>query len=394
LGTDGLEYTTASEEAATSARPLDPAPELGKLLSGALERLAAETGARTATAWVPATEAAVRVAGFGELPNAPSESALEAVFASSGAIDLGNRALAPSLREYALDNGLTAAAPIAATEPIAAIFLGPAPGESAGSVRPRTLTALSHFVKRLQAPAETANTISRLAGAQNELFRLTRLATIGDLLAEAVHEIRNPLVSVKAFLQLLPDNLDDRDFTENFRENVINEVRRMERLLNSILQQARPKPSEQEQQKAAIGPVLQSVGRLFEKRAQQKQLRLVVDIRADLPPAAIGEDPLRQIVLNLILNALEATPQGGCVTLSASLNSDTLSITVDDEGPGISADERGRLFEPFFSTRDERPVGLGLTVCRSLVEGVEGTIHVEDAPNRAGTRFCVRLPIA
>ena len=226
------------------------------------------------------------------------------------------------------------------------------------------------------------------------MMRLTRLAAMGDLLAEAVHEIRNPLVSVKTFLQLLPDNLEDRDFTENFRQSTLEEVRRMERLLDSILQQARPEPPQGEKHEAEIGGVVESVGRLLEKRAQEKHLRLVVDIGADLPNAAIDEDPLRQIILNLMLNALEATPERGRVALTASRAPDALVLTVDDEGPGVPEADRSQLFEPFFSTHSKRPVGLGLTVCRRLVDAATGTIHVEDAPGGAGARFCVRLPIA
>ncbi|MEE2674695.1 MAG: ATP-binding protein [Myxococcota bacterium] len=229
---------------------------------------------------------------------------------------------------------------------------------------------------------------------EDEMLRLTRLATLGDLLSEAVHEIRNPLVSVKTFLQLLPENLDDRDFTENFRRSTLEEVRRMERLLDSILQQARPAPAQGEKHEAEIGGVVESVGRLLEKRAQEKHLRLVVDIGADLPNAAIGEDPLRQVILNLMLNALEATPERGRVALGASRVSNGLALTIDDEGPGVPEAERSRLFEPFFSTRSERPVGLGLTVCRRLIAAANGTIHVEDAPAGPGARFVVRLPIA
>ena len=241
---------------------------------------------------------------------------------------------------------------------------------------------------------EPASAAARLDRVEHEMLRLARLATMGDLLAEAVHEIRNPLVSVKTFLQLLPDNLDDRDFTENFRRSTLEEVRRIERLLDSILQQARPTPAQDEKHQAEIGGVVESVGRLLEKRAQEKHLRLVVDVGADLPNAAIDEDPLRQIILNLMLNALEATPERGRVALSVSRDSDSLVLTVDDEGPGVPEAERSQLFEPFFSTRSERPVGLGLTVCRRLIDAAAGTIHVEDVPGETGARFRVRLPIA
>ena len=172
------------------------------------------------------------------------------------------------------------------------------------------------------------------------------------------------------------------------------QFRRMERLLDSILQQARPKPPGEEDNEAAVGAVIESVGRLLEKRAQEKRLRLVVDVGADLPKAAIGEDPLRQIVLNLLLNAFEATPENGRVALTARLDSEALVLAVDDEGPGVPEAEKARLFDPFFSTRGKRPVGLGLTVCRRLVDAASGTICVENTPGGAGARFCVRLPIA
>ena len=231
------------DERERARQAIDPAPELGELLSGALKRLATETGATAAAAWSPAGPECVWVAGFGEAaPATPSRAALDAILNRNGATDLGANGLDPELQEYGSKSGFTACVPLVTSEPIAVIFLGPAVGERLGRVSPRTLTALDHFAERLREPATTAATIARLARMESEILRISRLATIGDLLAEAVHEIRNPLVSVKTFLQLLPDSLDDRDFTENFRGNVIDEVRRMERLLDSLMDQARSKP--------------------------------------------------------------------------------------------------------------------------------------------------------
>ena len=120
----------------------------------------------------------------------------------------------------------------------------------------------------------------------------------------------------------------------------------------------------------------------------------MVDVGADLPPAAIDEDALRQIVLNLALNAFEATPEAGRVrlTVERANGQPSIVLTVDDEGPGIPEPERERLFEPFFSSRAGRPGGLGLTVCRRLVDAAGGSIHVESAPHGGGARFRVRLP--
>lgn len=395
----GETFETAAERAdgGPSAQdpPLAPTPGLPELLVGSLRRLLGETGASAAAAWAPGPSEPVLVASLGSAsPERPSASALDAVFARSGATDLRDSGCDLELGEFAAKAGFAAAAPLASAEPIAAIFLGPAPDERVGPVRPRNLAALDRLVARLREPATTATTLAHLSDAEHELLRLTRLASMGDLLTEAVHEIRNPLVSVKTFLQLLPDNLDDRDFTENFRGAVIDEVRRMERLLDSILQQARPSPEAAQTNEATIGGVLESVGRLLEKRAQEKRLRLVVDVGADLPKAAIDEDPLRQIVLNLTLNAFAATPERGRVALTAGMDSGALVLTVDDEGPGVPQAERARLFDPFFSTRGDRPGGLGLTVCRRLVDAAGGTILVEDAPGSAGARFRVRLPVA
>ena len=116
-----------------------------------------------------------------------------------------------------------------------------------------------------------------------------------------------------------------------------------------------------------------------------------IDVGADLPDVAIDEDPLRQIVLNLALNALEATPEGGKVRLAAvyadaaddARAPDAVEFIVDDEGPGVREEDRARLFDPFFSTRSERPVGLGLTVCSRLARESTFTSPLRSSAARA-----------
>lgn len=388
--------TTAATRAPGRAEAPAVVPALEELFGAALTRLVEETDAETAVAWLwPGGGAPTRIThGGGSDPgDPPGDDALEALFAHGSAMDLREPDVAAPLAEFGRKFGFEAAAPLAGETRLGAIFLQ-------APVRPRALAALGQVAARLQGPAATAITIARLAHADEELTRVTRLANLGDLLAETVHEIRNPLVSVKTFLQLLPENLDDPDFHTNFRAQVVDEVRRMERLLEAVLLQARPEtPTTSDAPRTSIGSVLESVGRLLEKRAQEQRLRLIVDVGADLPPAAIDEDPLRQVILNLALNAFEATREGGCVRLTIcraiSHEGAWLQLTVDDEGPGVPEDERERLFEPFFSTRVDRPVGLGLTVCRRIVDRANGSIQVEATPGEApGARFCVRLPAA
>jgi signal transduction histidine kinase len=391
-------------------------PELEALFESALAKLVQETGAAASTAWLLVRGRPTRIA-HGDAPeDPPSAAALRALSDHGEPVDLREPTVPTALADYGRKCGFEAAAPLMTPvsdlpmevrdprkggtksggksrngtsdsgEALGAIFLR-------SPVRPRTLAILGQLVERLATPAATAITIARLGRVEDELARMTRLATLGDLLAETVHEIRNPLVSVKTFLQLLPENLDDPDFHTNFRGQVVDEVRRMERLLDGVLEQARPGGSAEDgPSDACVGTVLQSISRLLEKRAQEKQLRLVVDVGADLPRASIEEDPLRQVVLNLTLNAFEASPEGGCVRLTARERKGRLALTIDDEGPGVPENERSRLFEPFFSTRAERPVGLGLAVCRRLVSGAGGEISVQAAPGEAGgARFQVLL---
>ncbi len=404
-----ITLAAVATEASTATGPeRDRLPlELRDLFSGALQRLVDSTEACAAAAWgLDADGEAFEAGAVGDRPAGPPDAAtMQALFRLRGATDLTEPELDPKLAALVHDRGFGAAAPLATLDsageparPLAVLVLGFARTASGGSqelARPRTLASLDRVVERLRAPATTAAAVSRLTRLDAELLRVTRLASVGDLLAEVVHEVRNPLVSVKTFLQLLPDNLEDPDFLTNFRGVVLEEVRRMERLLDAVLQQAGPAPEPGDVSHTALGPVIESVGRLLEKRGQQKELTLTIDVGADLPDAAIAEDPLRQIVLNLALNAIEATTPRSRVRLSGvkTVRGDAAAVDflVDDEGPGVPDELRARLFDPFFSTRSERPGGLGLAVCARLAREVGGSIQVESSP-QGGARFRVCLP--
>lgn len=391
--------------------------DLGDLLSGAAQRAAEATGATSAVAWALDTNGVgFAAARFGVVDDTvPEAETLAELFALTGATDLRAAGVQPSLFALSHARELRAAVPISrnvqaaplsapaeesgstsadeAPQPAAVLLLGFPPSEA---VRPRSLAILDRIARRLQTSVTTALAVARLTKLDAEVLRMTHLATLGDLLAEVVHEVRNPLVSVKTFLQMLPGHLDDPDFHTNFRTVVLDETRRMERLLDTLLHHARPDPRAVSTRDAALGTTIESVGRLLEKRALAKDLTLVIDVAADLPEAAIAEDALRQIILNLALNAFEATPEQGTVRLTAEHGTEAqpgVALIVDDQGAGIAEEERALLFDPFFSTRPDRPVGLGLTVTAQLAREAGGAIHVESAPG-GGARFRVWLPTA
>ena len=210
------------------------------LLAQALEGLARETRCERAAAWArDRSGEVVALAAFGE-PPAPAEPEFARLAGLAGAADLGAPGAGERLAGFACSAGLSAAAPIAAGgETFALLLLGGA-GDPPGRVRPRTLAALGAAAGRLAAPLASAASAERLARLDAEVRRLDRLAALGELVAEIVHEIRNPLVSVKTFLQLLPERAGEPEFQGRFREVAADELRRIERLLDLVLAHAQP----------------------------------------------------------------------------------------------------------------------------------------------------------
>jgi signal transduction histidine kinase len=172
----------------------------------------------------------------------------------------------------------------------------------------------------------------------------------------------------------------------------IEELRRIERLLEAVSQQARPPSAPSADAIGEIEPAVRSVAQLATLRAVVRRVRVEVDVAGSLAPARIAGDALRQILLNLALNAIEATPEGGGVRISALERGDAIEIALEDEGPGVPEALRARVFEPFFSTKAQ-PGGLGLAITRRLVEDAGGTIEVESR-TPTGSRFRVTLPAA
>jgi signal transduction histidine kinase len=307
--------------------------------------------------------------------------------------DLGAGELQSTLERVISEFGFSAAAPIAAGagEAPAVLLLG-GPKDPAGRVRPQTLGALANAARRLELPLAASASFARLRRLDADIRELDRRAALGQLLAEVVHEIRNPLVSVKTFLQLLPDRAEDPEFRTKFASVVEDELRRVERLLDAALVQARPTAATTAAAGVVVAPILESVALLVSHRATERQVRLEVDAAARLPGVTLSEDALRQVILNLSLNAIDATEAGGLVRLRAQRAHEGVEIVVEDQGRGIPEALRDRVFEPFFSTKSDRPGGLGLAISRRIVEQAGGRIAISDRAG-GGSAFRLRLPI-
>ena len=377
------------------------------LLSKAVDEIARRSDAERACAWLAVAEGGfVRVAAFGRSAEPPPDDlepgAFEALRRLERATDLGDAAGAPTAGRISDASGLTAAVALGRKgdgefEPALAVLALGGPGDALGSVRPRTLALLQEIAQQLDGPLSTLAAIGQIRELGHEIRWLDRQAALGEMLGEIVHEIRNPLVSVKTFLDLLPSRMDDSEFLNDFRHVVLGEVVRLERLLDSVLRHAQPERLGDDENRADVGTAMETLISLLTYRAGENQIRLTCQTEPEASPVRLTPDALQQVLLNLTLNALSATPAMGEVRVRAYepavAQGHWVDFTVEDSGPGIPVDARGQIFEAFATSRNQRPGGLGLAITKQLVEEAGGRIDVGEAPE-GGARFVVRLPAA
>lgn len=383
-----------TRDARTASAPdVVDANDLQSILAGAVQRLARQTAAARVAAWSLREHQPFVAAATMARPRTPTAAEFEALAALPRTTRLDGTNAPDTLRGIAKRHGFVAAAPVGMTEgtPAGAVLLlgEPAPGDP----RPRLLAQLSSVARAIAPRVASAIATARLEQLDTQVRHLDRLASLGDLVAEIVHEVRNPLVSLKTFLHLLPERIDEVEFRTRFFDLVNGELRRIERLLDVVLSHARPRVAAAEKGETDAGAVIESVTRLVAHRALERGV--VVETAPEDEPSRVqlGEDALRQVLLNLVLNAIDATPANGHVRLSTRPSNGGIEIRVDDEGPGLPAAIRKRIFEPFFSTKGERPGGLGLAISRRIVEEAGGSI-VPEAREGGGTSFRVVLPNA
>ncbi len=235
---------------------------------------------------------------------------------------------------------------------------------------------------------ENASLSRQLRRSEVVLERANRLSSLGMLAAGIAHEIRNPLVAVKTFLDLLPQRLEDHEFLTHFRDLSLGELRRVTDLIADLLALGKSKTAER--RAVEVGPTLEPVVRLMESTARKRQIEVVASFDAGVPAVWADPDQLKQITVNLLLNAIETSAPGGHVRLEVHHASPgSVVLEVHDDGPGIPADQLENIFHPFFTTK-ETGTGLGLALVHQMVVEHGGEITVESEVGR-GSTFRVAL---
>ncbi|HMG06444.1 MAG TPA: ATP-binding protein, partial [Chthoniobacterales bacterium] len=247
--------------------------------------------------------------------------------------------------------------------------------------------------------------ITALKRLELQIRRSDRLASLGTLSAGMAHEIKNPLVSIKTFAQLLPERYQDSDFRETFSNLIGHEIDRIDTLVNQLLRFARP--SKPILKPMHVHTVLEKSLQLVGHRLYQKEIKLTRSWGADVDTIRADADQLEQVFLNFFLNAMDAMKRGGEMVVSTEIrpaeewvvavtgtNGDVheiLRVTIRDNGEGIRSEDIPHVFDPFFTTKDYG-TGLGLSVVHGIIQEHAGQIEVESELKK-GTAFHILLPL-
>lgn len=227
-----------------------------------------------------------------------------------------------------------------------------------------------------------------VARQAEKLARKERLESVGELAAALAHEIRNPLTAIKTLIELLPHKLDNPAYRAKLVEIVPQEVRRLDLLITSLLDYARPRSPVKQVFSAA--EVVYEVLAILEEEAHAKGLTVQNEVPADLSLwADLGQ--VRQILTNVILNAIQILPPGGKIVLRGGIKGAYGVLSCHDNGPGIKAEDLSRVFDPFFSRR-KGGTGLGLFLSYRLAQENGGDLSIESMVGQ-GTTVWLTLPL-
>jgi two-component system, NtrC family, sensor kinase len=259
------------------------------------------------------------------------------------------------------------------------------------------LELLSTLANQAAIAIENARLYENLKHSQDTLRRADRLSSLGLLTAGLAHEIRNPLVAIRTFTQLLPERYDDADFREGFQGLALKEVDRICGLINDLLSFARPsRPNVAEEN---MNDVVDGIARILETEAKEKAVEIKRDFALNLPRVWIDREQMKQVFMNLILNAIQAMGEGGSIFISTRLTSGNdpghrgqfVQVEVRDTGVGIPPENIDHIFDPFFTSKEEGS-GLGLSISHQIVQEHGGYVAVESKVG-VGTTFFINLPI-
>ena len=253
---------------------------------------------------------------------------------------------------------------------------------------------LSTLANQTAVAIENARLYEDLKRSKSYIRRADRLASLGTLTAGLAHEIRNPLVAIKTLTQLLPERLDDEEFRTQFLQIASGEVDRISSLVTELLEFARPSDPKLELEN--INTILDGMLLLASTETKKKQINIIKNFASDLPPVQIDREQIKQVFLNILLNAVDATRENGKITVKTKSfikpgGEPFAQIEFTDTGCGIPEEYLEDIFNPFFTTKSTGS-GLGLSISNQIIQDHRGYIDVESQLDK-GSSFFINLPV-
>ena len=249
--------------------------------------------------------------------------------------------------------------------------------------------------------AELAAAANQMAGqlAEREAERDSAEAARRDLIAAVSHDLRTPLTSLRLLADAVDDDLVDSDTRRRYLEQMSVHIHSLSALIEDLFELSRLEAGEIQwsMQQVHLGELVEETVEAMKPAADARRVAVQASLNGELGPAQANPEKLQRVLFNLIQNAIRHTPADGSVTVAAESNGRTVEVEVADTGEGIAAEDRARVFEPFFraglgAARTAEGTGLGLTICRAIVEAHGGRIWLADTPS--GTRVRFSLPSA
>jgi len=232
---------------------------------------------------------------------------------------------------------------------------------------------------------------AELQAIQAHLIQSEKLAAVGKLAAGVAHEINNPLTGILTNSSLMLEDLDPDHPWRDDIQTIVSETLRCRNIVKGLLDFARQ--TKPQRTLIDMNDVAEEVLSLVRNQSSFRNIRVTTELDPTLPAVLADNDQMRQVVLNIVLNASEAMPQGGALRVASKVDATEtgIELRISDSGPGIPNDVKARLFEPFFTTK-KMGTGLGLAIAYGIMERHKGQLRVDTARDR-GTTFTIALPI-
>lgn len=260
-----------------------------------------------------------------------------------------------------------------------------------GSLTPDTRAVLGILAGQVATAIEDCRLVEENVRLERQLATQERLAALGQMAATVAHEIKNPLSSIKSIAQVMSE--DDRlskDYARDL-QLIVGETNRLSQSVTQLLSFSRSEsPGEMP---CRISELVSSVTELLRGEAEARKITVDVSISADDELGGVAASAARDSLSNLLLNAVQATPDGGQINVEAQMRNGQALITVRDGGPGVAVDIQKRIWEPFFTTK-QRGTGLGLAIVRKRMEEAGGSARLVTMNNGKGACFELRVPVA